>query len=204
MKWHRDSDGLHKRPFARAVRWLIVALVAILVGGGVYAGRFVWPPFPDPADANVKLEDVERFVARRFRVGELAPLELRNRQGDQRIVLIDVRTPSEFAESRIEGAIRVDPGISAQEFLLKFGEHIKGATVVFYCSVGVRSSQLLRSVEQSAKSFQPVALYNLRGGIFRWHAAGLPMVDERGRAEQVHPFDVRWGLLLDRTVPNFR
>jgi hypothetical protein len=39
-------------------------------------------------------------------------------------------------------------------------------------------------------------MYNLRGGMFRWRAEGLPMA---GGAE-VHQFDARWGRLLERTL----
>jgi hypothetical protein len=41
------------------------------------------------------------------------------------------------------------------------------------------------------------AIFNLRGGIFRWHAEGRPLEYGPG-ASGVHPFSRDWGRLLKR------
>ena len=74
--------------------------------------------------------------------------------------------------------------------------------MVFYCAVGVRSGLMLARVQPVLASKGAQAAYNLRGGIFRWHAAGRSLVaDGTGIAPTtVHPYDAAWGKLLDRTL----
>ncbi len=118
--------------------------------------------------------------------------------GQDRVVLFDVREKSEFAVSRIAGAVRVDPGISRSGFLERLKRSIRSKAVVFYCSVGVRSSQLARRVQAALKARGAAAIHNLDGGIFRWHGERKPLTDHLGATPFVHPYDRRWGKLVAR------
>jgi len=149
---------------------------------------------PDPADAATTLADVERAVTRLIPVPEITPAELAPRLGG--MVLFDVREPEEFALSHLPGAHLLSPGLSAAEFRAAHGARVAGREVVFYCAVGWRSGKMLERVQASIASAGPAALYNLRGGLFRWRAEGLPLAG----GTEVHHYDAAWGRLLRRTL----
>jgi len=112
------------------------------------------------------------------------------------VVLFDVRDPAEYDVSRIDGAVRVPPSIDAAAFLDAHAGALRGKTVVFYCSVGERSSRLAQRVAARAPDTGPI--YNLAGGLFRWHNEDKPVVAERGETTAIHPFNRKWGRLIER------
>lgn len=114
------------------------------------------------------------------------------------VLLLDVREKDEFAVSHLAGAERVDPGIWRWSFMNRFGDKVRGKTVVFYCAVGVRSSQLAERVQAELKERGAKAVYNLDGGIFAWHNESRALIDAKGKTEFVHPFDAYWGQLVKR------
>jgi rhodanese-related sulfurtransferase len=171
----------------------------LLLAGAALAPRpaeaWLWRRgMPDPADAATTLDAVERAVTRLIPVPEITPREIAPQLAQMR--LFDVREPEEFALSRLPGAIRLDPGLPAAAFRAAHGAQVAGARVVFYCAVGWRSGKMLERVQATIASAAPAALYNLRGGLFRWRAEGLPL---EGAAE-VHHYDAAWGQLLRRTL----
>lgn len=113
-------------------------------------------------------------------------------------VLFDVRTPAEYAVSHIEGAIRVEPGISATDFMAAHGAALKGRTAVFYCSVGMRSSKFAERVKDAAIQTGVAGVANLEGGIFAWHRDRRPLVDGKGATPSIHPYDRTWGKAVAR------
>lgn len=161
-----------------------------------------------PEDRLARIEaDVERDFPR---IGQVAPDELASRlsqqaraQGDadtEGMVLFDVREAEEFAVGHLPGAIRMDPGARAEDVLVALKSVRAGACpqVVFYCSVGVRSSVLAeraRGALEAAGCPQPE---NLRGGVFAWHNQQRLLENARGPTDLVHPYDRRWGRLLTR------
>ena len=177
----------------------------LLLGAGALAATAgtaqAWPwrrGLPDPADPRTTMQDVEAAVARLLPVPEITAAELARRiDAGERILLFDVREPAEYAQSRIPGALRVAPGAPAAAVLAEHGARMRGATVVLYCAVGWRSGLLLQGVREAADGAGAAALFNLRGGIFRWQAEARPLEFGPG-ATGVHPFDSTWGRLLAR------
>ena len=84
-------------------------------------------------------------------------------------VLLDIRTPEEFAGPRIEGAINID--FYAPDFADRVGALDPDAAYVVYCRSGNRSSQARGVFE--ALGFADVS--DVRGGIVSWHEVGLPL-----------------------------
>jgi len=117
---------------------------------------------------------------------------------DNSVVVFDVREQSEFDVSHLDGAIRVDPGISQQKFNQLYGDSVLGKTVVFYCSVGRRSSLLADRVSEELSARGTKDIYNLRYGIFGWHNGYGELVDRDSNTDYVHPYNWRWGRLLER------
>lgn len=89
---------------------------------------------------------------------------------EQGCLVIDVRTPDEYAEGHIEGAINIDyfsPG-----FKEKIQALDRGRPYVIYCKQGVRGGKTLEIMKGCG--FNRVV--NIRGGIILWRSAGLPTV----------------------------
>jgi rhodanese-related sulfurtransferase len=186
-------------PFRATRRRLLLAGTGAMV---VSAGAaLAWPwrgGLPEPADPRTTMQDVEAAVARLLPVPEITSAELARRIGaGERILLLDAREPDEYAQSRIPGALRVQPGAAADAVLAEHGARMAGATVVFYCAVGWRSGLMVKGLRQAAARAPAAALLNLRGGIFRWHAEGRTLEYGPGAAG-VHPFNESWGRLLAR------
>jgi rhodanese-related sulfurtransferase len=183
-------------------RLLLVALGAALLPAAAVA---LWPraaALPDPTNPQTTLTQVEDAVARILPVPEITAAELASLlRSESRVLLLDVREPAEFAQSRIPGAIRVPPGLPAADILARHGAAMQGAQVVFYCAVGWRSGLMLEGLHQAATQAGAASLQNLRGGIFRWHADGQTL-DTGPGAQGVHHFDAAWGQLLRRTLAN--
>lgn len=88
---------------------------------------------------------------------------------DQGAVLIDVRTPQEYGEAHIDGALLID--ISAPDFVEQLGELDPAATYVVYCRSGNRSRAAVEVMAQLGFS----EVYDM-GGIQQWIAEGRPVV----------------------------
>ena len=119
-------------------------------------------------------------------------------RGDQDIVLFDVREESEYAVSHLTNAIRVDPDISVEDFRSTFASDLVNKTVVFYCSVGRRSSELAEKVGEDLMSTGSKQVLNLEHGIFGWHNESRRLMSGEQPTDYVHPYSWRWDDLIAR------
>lgn len=86
--------------------------------------------------------------------------------------LIDVRTPSEFSDQRIEGSDNI-PLDSVQH---RLGDLRRGAApAVIVCRSGARASVAARQLRTAGM----MDVYVLDGGVLAWDAAGLPTISDR-------------------------
>ena len=85
---------------------------------------------------------------------------------DKGNVILDVRTATEFAASRVPGALNLD--VTAADFESKAAALDQSKAYLVYCASGVRS---VRACEQLARLKFP-RLYNLPGGFRAWAKAG--------------------------------
>jgi len=166
------------------MRWLLAASLALAAIVAFEPGGVTWAAIK--ALIRARFSGVEQVstedLSRRLASGE-------------EIVLLDVRTPEEYAVSHLPGAIRVDPDAEDLEGL----PVPAGADVIAYCSVGYRSSEL---VQRLMKRGVP-RVANLDGSIFAWANEGRA-VERHGRpVKEVHPYDERWGFLLDEKLHAF-
>lgn len=91
-------------------------------------------------------------------------------KSDTSVIMLDVRTPQEYAASHVEGSLL----IPVQELDARVGElaPYKGKTVLVFCRSGNRSGRgaaLLRE-----RGFNAL---NVRGGILDWSAKNLPLTE---------------------------
>ncbi len=84
------------------------------------------------------------------------------------VYLLDVRTPGEYQQSRIDGA-RLIP---IDQFVKRLSEVPKDRPILVYCAVGSRSAQV---VNYLARKGYP-EIYNLYGGIYAWAQNGYPIL----------------------------
>ena len=140
------------------------------------------------------LEAIVDVVSRKFDVREIEGDAVADSMAQGRLVLFDVREREEFEVGHLQTALRVDPDIGTEAFLVAYGDTLAGRMAVFYCSVGYRSSALAERVASSSDSLR---VLNLRGGIFKWYNDGREVVDSTGVTDQVHPYSDFWGRLLE-------
>jgi len=100
---------------------------------------------------------------------DLKPAEFDRMRSGTNTVLLDVRTPEEFAAGHIPGAINID--FNSPEFAAKISRLDTNKTYLVSCAVGGRSA---RACNRMAP-LQFGKLYNLEGGFTAWQAAGKPV-----------------------------
>ncbi len=88
---------------------------------------------------------------------------------DKKVVVVDVRTPQEFAAGHIAGATNIN--FHSEDFAKAIASLDTNKTCLVHCAVGGRSTQALPTF--SKLQFQ--SLYHLDGGIKAWEKAGLPV-----------------------------
>ncbi len=154
---------------------------------------------PAPATHFPPLKEVVSNVQSRFDdVKHLSEAQAKALIGRDDVLLVDTRELAEFQVSRLPGAVQLDPDAWRWTVMSQLGEQVRGKTVVFYCSVGVRSSKMAAHVQDAMMEAGAKQVFNLDGGIFRWHNMSLPLEDERGSTDVVHPYDAHWGKLVRR------
>ena len=84
--------------------------------------------------------------------------------------ILDVRTPAEFAAGHLPSAIDVD--LQGADWAAKVAALDPSKPYFVYCHSGNRSAQAVAYLHQHGFT----TLYELRGGITAWTAAGLPTV----------------------------
>jgi rhodanese-related sulfurtransferase len=86
------------------------------------------------------------------------------------LVIIDVRTPEEYAKGYIENAVNLN--YYSETFEEELGKLNKSKTYIIYCRSGRRSKMALDTMRE----LDFVKVYNVLGGIIEWEAKGLPVV----------------------------
>ena len=102
----------------------------------------------------------------------LSPPEAREtigrRSGDPAFVLLDVRTPMEYREERIEGSVMVD--YLSPSFRDDVAKLDRSKSYLVYCRSGQRSDGAVKVMRELG--FRNVS--GIAGGITKWKEAGFP------------------------------
>lgn len=153
-----------------------------------------------PVATDFTLQAIEADVSKRFReVAQISGDDLAAKMRSGRPpLLFDVREAAEYSVSHLSGAERVAPDAAPAVFIERFAAAASGRDIVFYCSVGMRSSGLAAEVQEALVKAGATGVFNLRGGVFGWHNAKRPLVDASGATDFVHPYNDKWGALLAR------
>ena len=95
---------------------------------------------------------------------------MQDNQNNPDFVIIDVRTPAEFAGEHIENATNIN--FYSETFRDTLNNLDKNKTYLVYCAVGGRSGSALDIMAE----FNFREAYNILGGINQWKAEELPTV----------------------------
>lgn len=90
-------------------------------------------------------------------------------EGSADVVILDVRTPEEYRETRLPGSINID--FYAADFASQLDEMPKDVPYVVYCQSGNRSSQAVDIMADLGFT----RVLDVDGGIISWSEAGLPL-----------------------------
>ena len=138
---------------------LSVSLVTgVVLTGGCIGNETVTPEQETPTQIIEDITPQEAFTL------------IQNNQNNPEFVIIDVRTPEEFAEEHIENTINLD--YYSETFRDELNNLDKNKTYLIYCRSGRRSGNALNIMAEP--NFREA--YNILGGIIEWNAEGLPTV----------------------------
>lgn len=131
-------------------------------------------------------QSVNDRIARKFpEVKSISTDELAQIFDREDIYLIDVRKTEEFAVSSIKGAVNTESVTDVVES--------QDRKIVVYCSVGYRSAVFASRLQKAGYT----RVFNLSGSIFDWANKGHPLFQGTRRTKYVHPFNDKWGALLN-------
>lgn len=86
------------------------------------------------------------------------------------VVILDVRTPGEFSQGHIEGAMNID--VEASTFDSEIAKLDKSKTYAVYCHSGRRSGIATQTMAKMGFKH----LYNLENGLSDWMSQGMMTV----------------------------
>lgn len=101
----------------------------------------------------------------------LTPTEFKTQsKASKKAVILDVRTPNEFAGGHLENAVNInwnDPSFDAAAMKLD-----KKKDIFVYCLSGARSAAAARHLREAGFT----SVFEMGGGIMKWRASNLPVV----------------------------
>ena len=164
---------------------LIMILLPIVIGAVLLfvAGR------------PVAFEILQRRTAARFpEVRWITTHQLATWQQDTlqaQPLLLDARTEPEYGISHLKGARPIDP---YRPSLNSLPGVPRDSAIVIYSSAGYRGARVASWLAKSGYTM----VVNLAGGVFKWANEDRPLFRGLDRpTAMVHPYDQRWGYLLE-------
>ncbi len=87
-------------------------------------------------------------------------------------IVIDVRTPEEYAARHIAGSVNLD--LASPDFIEALKRLDRAGTYIVCCRRGGRAAKAVRIMRELGFG----RVYNLSGGVDRWQAEGHPVKSE--------------------------
>ena len=128
------------------VMWMVCVLLSLAVAVPLMAGSPI---------VDVTVDQAQKMMQQRV--------------GQEDFVILDVRTPSEFSERHLAGAVNVD--LLASDFAARLKPLDRGKSYLVYCRTGNRSTKAVHTMEQLG--FR--TMYHMRDGIVGWEKKGLAL-----------------------------
>lgn len=110
-------------------------------------------------------------------------------------LLLDVRTPDEFGQGHLKGALNVD--IRDAVFKQRIANLDKTKPVFVYCLAGSRSAEAVKALQKQGFS----EIYDLKGGILKWGAADKPLDVPAQAPKPAGISEAEWASLIAAEQP---
>ena len=107
-------------------------------------------------------------VTKNGEINIVTPQEFKNKLENN--ILVDVRTPKEFQQGHIEGAVNIN--LFDKTFLDQFTKFKKTDPIFIYCRSGNRTS----SARKKLANIGFTKIYDLHGGITNWYKNNFKIV----------------------------
>ncbi len=181
---------MNKKKIATLVVILVIVGIAIWLGTGLITQEQITQPqtttkeeTTQPPVTKETTTTPEKEVTREdFGHSVLTPQEaftlIQKNKNNPDFVILDVRTPEEFAEGYIENAINIDYYMDERtNYTKSFRDEIdkldRDKKYLVYCLADIRSSVTMDMMRHLG--FREV--YDMSGGIVQWKAEELPVVE---------------------------
>jgi rhodanese-related sulfurtransferase len=136
----------------------IAVLAAVLLA--------VLPPVPGAAAQHAAATRPTTAPSRKISMEEFDRM-----RKEKDVVVLDVRTPREFAEGHVAGAVNASvAGVPLKQFDEQVGKLDKDKTYLVHCARGVRSAAAVSRMQRLG--FKHLLDYS--GGMDEWRKAGKP------------------------------
>jgi len=157
-----------KRGIWLACAVLVLTLAAVLAGCGGQTGQ----PTSATTGQLTTAPTIATFSAAPPGISTRDAYEMvQKNAGNPDFVILDVRTPEEFATGHLAGAINLD--YEADTFAQEIGKLDNKKVYLLYCKAGSRSS----AADMMMKDLGFKGLFWITGGIVQWQADGYPIAD---------------------------
>ena len=161
----RKSEAMsygYKREAAMSVEAMLFLSLAILTVGIV----LIYKVYSHIQTSRYKSQSqiIKNITA------EKAHILVRENADSPNFVILDVRTPKEFSEGRIENAVNLD--FHSENFREELDKLDKDKTYIVHCAKGVRSRKTLNVMKELG--FKEA--YNMKGGIVKWKEKGFSTI----------------------------
>jgi len=134
----------------------VLLVIGVVLAGGYNTGKTATMETPAPIVEDVSPREAATLIE--------------NNRNNPDFIILDVRTPEEFADGHLANAVNID--FYAKTFRDELTKLDKSQTYLVYCRSGARSLSSAQIME--GLNFKEV--YNLSGGIIGWKAEGMPTI----------------------------
>ncbi len=146
-------------------KWLVIgifalaAIIAAFIFTNVCVGCATAGAAQPPSGGNQMIKNIS--VQQAYSL-------INENSGNEDFVILDIRTPEEFAQGHLAGAVNMD--FYSDDFELELDGLEKNKTYLVYCRTAHRSGLAMPLFRELG--FKDV--YNMVGGITAWVASGYP------------------------------
>ena len=94
--------------------------------------------------------------------------------GKLKIIVLDIRTPQEYSEGHLKGAVNLDYLVPQEEFRAELQKLDRNANYLMHCQSGGRSSDAAEIMEELGFT----SVYHLKAGFGGWKRAGYEIAKD--------------------------
>ena len=138
-------------------------------------------------------------VLKKFNNNSVPYIYVNELKEKQNLIFLDAREESEFKVSHLKNAHYIGfekfNSKKIKQTFINFD-----ATIVVYCSLGVRSEKIAEKLLKMGYK----NVFNLYGGIFEWKNQNFPVYDSNNKeTDNVHAFSKEWSKYLQKGTKVF-